>query len=401
MRPWSKFTILFLCLFMMSTSYAWRELTVAKGDSLVGIAEKYHVNGVSRMDMVIALRDANPHVFNKTSSFKAGARLVVPTSVTDVRSAIKGRYPALSKVASANGTSANAAKAPLSVKVPANKTAANDKSVPKPAPSVKKVATSTATGAASVAATTIKSLQDTVSSQTAAIQNYQGQLNQLNGQLNIANQQVQSLQKQGGGNNIWSLGNLWLTLWLVTLAAFLWQYRKYKNLLAEQNDDIEDEEADLAQEDENELDAATHEDQEELDEEGRMEPHLATEEIDEEAAAAVRPISENWEQVELDIPAAETAAETELPELSDLDYYEQEEEPAPGSQQDIIEALAQHEDNMEWHQALLEFYVKTNSQNGFKRHYQTMIKNGLLIEGDALWEEVRKMYLNKWIYETI
>ena len=49
--------------------------------------------------------------------------------------------------------------------------------------------------------------------------------------------------------------------------------------------------------------------------------------------------------------------------------------------------------------ALLEFYIKTNNEGGFLRHMQTMGRTGLMSEGDNLWEKIRKMYLNGWIYK--
>jgi hypothetical protein len=103
-----------------------------------------------------------------------------------------------------------------------------------------------------------------------------------------------------------------------------------------------------------------------------------------------------WHQVELDIPASDAPTQTHM-QLSPSLTLEEEKE-LDGEQQDIINALSNDHDNLEWHRALLEFYVKTNNQNGFNRHFQNMLKTRLMIEGDSLWEEVRKMYLNHWIY---
>lgn len=429
MKFWYKFGVLLAFTLTISTSYAWKEITITKGDSVKSIAQKYHQQGTSREEMMVAIRDANPHVFTqKGAGFKSGVRLMIPTSVNDVHAAMRGKYPALSTKVIAKSPAA-----PTPVKIPVNKPPANNKVLAeKPALAAKKISVNVNT---STVATTIKSLQDTVSSQTAAIQNYQNQINQLNGQLNIANQQVHSLESSRT-EKIWTWGNLWLVLWLVTLAAFLVQYRKFQSLLAtEPYDDHREEEPLPDDQEEPQIDAveahAPHfhelpqsdelfeEEPQEIDEveeveeeiihepfamheeDGRQEPHLTTSEFEEyEEAPKPRAISESWEQVELDIPIAAPTLEMEIPELRDLDKFEIK-EAAVGEQQDIIDVLAQDEDNMEWHQALLEFYVKTNSQNGFKRHYQTMLKNGLMVEGDTLWEEVRKMYLNKWIYQTI
>lgn len=397
MKRWVKLGILLFWLLSLSNTYAWRELTISKADTLATLAEKYRPDGVTRMDMVIAIRNANPHVFSKASSFKPGTRLLLPSSQAEVRQAIKGKYPALSTpkpVAPANNVTKpvnNVSKAPsMSAKTAAAKS--------KPAVVKKSVTPSAATLAANQGAITIKSLQDTVSNQTQMIQNYQSQVNQLNAQLNIATQQVQSLQAKVAHQSIWTLENLWLVLWIVTLGLLLFQYFfKSKRSLADEEDygDDEDETAEPASVQNYEHESTLAYNEAAL----RQEPQLA---MVTETNVKPKTLSENWEQAELDIPTVEEIETTLVREEEVIPPFEKyEDKELAGEQDNLIHALAQDENNMEWHQALLEFYVKTNSQNGFKRHYQTMVKSGIMTEGDPLWEQVRKMYLNKWIYQAI
>lgn len=447
MKLWLKLGVLFLCLLSFSTSYAWRQLTITKNDSLAITAEKYRPSGVARMDMVIAIRNANPSLFAKASNFKPGATLLLPTTQDEVRQAIKGKAPLISTASRHDVTSSSKHKAatPTATKTPkkvvktaskpSNSAVAATKAV---APRVKPVqakrgATNSTTAAQS--ATLVKSLEDTVSNQTQMIQSYQAQINQLNAQLNLANAQVQSLQAQGGTSGLWTLANLWLALWVLTLAALAWQYRNYRNLktpmseiadtesdhsllephyeAASVADDATDgDEEDEAAEDSIEQDNYAEEEDgdDQADEEDVVEENEEDDALDEDEYEPKEPqihsgqeekpksLSANWEQVELDIPdidMSDTNSDLLLDKHQDRALSEGEQ------QVDIIDVLAGDETNMEWHRALLEFYVKTNSQNGFKRHYQSMIQNGLIMEGDPLWEDVRKMYLNKWIYQTI
>jgi hypothetical protein len=360
-------------------------------------------------------------------------QLLVPMNAVEVRNAVKGKYPQLSAVSSsasapkadavktqvsasqadaksptlASKTSGSAPKSPAVPVVAKSVTSVAPKAAQAPKPVVKKI-TSTQVAAATLQTNmTIKSLQDTVSSQTQTIEDNQTQINQLTGQLNIANQQVQSLQAQVSHQSVWTLGNLWLVLWLLTLVMLLLQYRKNKQLVDDYDDQNDHNHQEEYVEVSPSLDPSYDEtpvlvqearEHDEAKDNERYEPQLDLGEV-----SKPRRKSENWEQVELDIPIVEHQPILDngeaLEHANGLEMYD--DQALAGEQNDIIQALSQDVDNMEWHQALLEFYVKTNSQNGFKRHYQNMVKSGLMTEGDPLWEEVRKMYLNKWIYQAV
>lgn len=429
MKSWLRWVVLMVCLLGISSTYAWKQMTITKSDTLASVAEKYRPTGVSSMDMVIAIRNANPRVFSKASNFKPGMQLLIPTNAVEVRNAIKGKYPQASSVpSSASKSSAAKPLTPPAVKpnavksteapAPSVKSAPVSSSQPAPKPVVKKL---TSTQTAIVAAQTnmtIKSLQDTVSSQTQTIEADQTQINELTGQLNIANQQIQSLQAQASHQGLWTLANLWLVLWLLTLMLLLLQYRKHKRWLDDYYDDEHgDDHEDLSHQDSDEPQVSALNERSDAHEpilapEAHEHQHFVTPDHDEryepqldlsEDMSVSRSKTDSWEQVELDIPIVEhqsPLAEGDSPEHANA-FEVYDDQALAGEQNDIIRALSQDVDNMEWHQALLEFYVKTNSQNGFKRHYQNMVKSGLMTEGDPLWEEVRKMYLNKWIYQTV
>ena len=438
MKSWLRWVVLALCFLSVSSTYAWKQLTITKSDTLAIVAEKYRPTGVSSMDMVIAVRNANPRVFSKASNFKPGIQLLLPTNAVEVRNAIKGKYPQVLPVSTSPSTPPKTSAVKGSTPVPKANTvkssvpepkANTPKSspppvakivtppVPQPAkPVVKKLTAAQVAVAAVQTNMTIKSLQDTVSSQTQTIQDNQTQLNELTGQLNIANQQVQSLQAQVAHQGIWTLGNLWLVLWLFTLIMLVLQYRKNKQLLGDYDDGHEHEYQSHHEDAVEEGNKASTLDNDRYDEPLLAQEVHAHEEVafDERHEPQLdlgdqrqsRGQTENWEQVELDIPIVEHQAILENGESGESQEHANafemyDDQVLAGEQNDIIQALSQDVDNMEWHQALLEFYVKTNSQNGFKRHYQNMVKSGLMTEGDPMWEEVRKMYLNKWIYQAV
>jgi hypothetical protein len=395
-----KIALLVVGLASVVNVYAWKEITLNKTDSALSLAERYHLATVSRSDMITAIRDANPHVFNKNFVFKTSVNIVIPSSALEVHQALKGKYPlpsALAPTKKINNTN------PASVN-----TLVNAQNVAK----AKAVISAKKTSAANDSAMTIQSLQDTVSSQTQAIQSYQTQINQLNAQLNLAIQKIQDLQKPTPLllQRIENLGYLWLGLWLITLTLLLLQYYKYKNLAYDDGVDehADDEHTEACIEVEAEaLEEVVHDPvfvpslTAEFEADG---PSLQIEAETTEVSSAhhenIEAVEDqNWEQAELDIPDAELPAAHGQINQGSIEMAENHNN--EGQQENVIEALAKDEDSRAWHQALLEFYVKTNSQHGFKRHYQNMIKEGLMNEGDPLWEEVRKMYLNKWIYQTI
>lgn len=488
MKRQFKLAVLLCCTLSFSASYAWKTVTLTKVSSLGTLAEQYRPQGVKQMDMVIAIRTANPRVFANLSDFKPGVKLLIPTNAVEVRSAIKGKYPAISGVSPAlqkstatasnanaltnNGPAASAAAPtkPSSAKAVAAKAQANSKaqaltksaalqsasnkattkatsanassaskaaSLHQKNASVQNVSAASANTASSnvassanssavnnpkfinktssvsnsgsldlVSSASMKSLQDTVTSQTQAIQSYQAQITDLNNQLGAANAQMQELQDRVNASKIWNVSNLGWALWALTLGAFVLQSRKSKQLAQEEivaDDEVEENELD----EEEATRARIEEEQCEFEYEPQfhevkagknkavaMEAEPQVTKAKNKNSANQKP---NWEQVELDIPAvASTTTEEFLGAKVEVDHFE--DKTLAGEQQDIMSALENDQDNLDWHKALLEFYIKTNSHNGFKRHYQMMMQTGLMREGDVLWEEVRKMYLNSWVY---
>lgn len=460
MRRSFKLTALLCCALCVSSAYAWKTVTLTKVNSLGALAEKYRPVDVKQMDMVIAIRSANPKIFSSLANFKPGASLLIPTNAAEVRLAIKGKYPAPASASAATATSAivvSTTAVPVSqtpsiatanskvsavATTPAtsshavktltteNSNVANKKVVTisksvavqtNVAVATKKAnapvaivsATSNSLSASSsskdlvvdkmpssasstsldvVAGSTLKSLQATIASQTQAIQSYQAQITDLNNQLGAANQQMQSMEVNAQRLPIWSVSNLGWALWALTLLVFLQQVRKNKKLAravyAQMSEESSENEHEELEYEPNFKETNVKED---------LEPQVAKSKSDRATSES------NWEQVELDIPVSEPDVQdatlnSESEGLGSVAAEVFDDQALAGEQQDIISALEKEQDNLDWHRALLEFYIKTNSHNGFKRHYQMMMQTGLMREGDSLWEEVRKMYLNSWIY---
>jgi len=437
-----------LLLLITTHAFAWQEVTLTKTETLGSIAEKYRPKGVSRMDMVIAIRNANPHVFSSQDNFKPGVKLEVPTTVKEVRQAITGKLqvslPAetkktLTHVVSAAHQEAHAVSARNSkekAKAPVKTTEKAIKKVTHPAASVKTKAKATSDKKSTVTVPSSKvhhakavnqasphkpmagaheasnkaaenaaiaaklntnnarmqTLENTISSQKQMLNAYQEQLQQLTGQLNTSQQKIQSLEAQLNAQpqgwwskRIQELANLWLLLWCLTLLLLLYQYWQKRTRLNTVSQERDTERAEP-------ILAPTFE-----------EPILNTSSNAETAAIpahehepVVAPMPESWEQVELDIPINTHVNNEPGMDINPPEFYT--DKVLAGEQQHLINAIASDLNNIDWHRALLEFYIKTNNQNGFKRHYQSMLTAALMQEGDPLWEEVRKLYLNKWIY---
>ena len=427
-----------LCIFFVQVAFSWQEVSLTKTETLGSIAEKYRPNGVSRMDMVIAIRNANPHVFSSQDAFRPGVELQVPTTEREVRQAITGKFqvnvpatvksntatplPAAKKalapqkiVTGAKAASGAPAKhntlqqkqvAPQASVKPAslpilaktktakqlqkNKVVAAPVAKP-PVLSVSKKTTATNSEAVTKLANAnvmVKALQQSVNNQKQTISSYQDQLNQMTGQLNILQRQNQDLSaqlanKESTFSSAKNLSNLWLVLWLFTLLLLLYQFHKHRSALLNDGNTNPLVDHDFASGFEPTLNMSLG-----------QESSVALKGYEGEVKASKT--AESWEQVELDIPVV--SAEQSEPNISAhaLEFYE--DKALAGEQQNIINAIAGDLDNVDWHRALLEFYIKTDNQHGFNRHYQSMLTGALMQEGDKLWEEVRKMYLSKWIY---
>ncbi len=361
MRRRIQITVLSLGMVLALPVFAWQEVVVKKTDSLSALASKYHPAGVSNMDMVIAIRNANPALV--AHGLRPNMHLCIPTTETEVRQAITG------KMQKAAPLSKKAKSTDQAVQV----TKKEKSSVPVAVVAVK--AHDTALQAQITAnKATIANLQQGLNNQMQTIQADQQQISALTAQLAAANQSIASAATAVKAVPSWSWADLFLPLWVITLAFYLRLRRKYKARL-------QYEEAHIPR-----------------TAEVQQEP-LFTAALQEEAENSAREASdEGWRQVELDIPESETPVQTNI-RLEPLLTTEEKAE-LVGEQQNIINALSNDHDNVDWHMALLEFYTKTNNESGYQRHYQNMLRSGLMQEGDSLWEKVRKIYLNQWVYRT-
>lgn len=351
----------FLCgaLILMSVpSFAWKEVTVSPSETLGSIAQKYRPHTVTEMDMVIAIRNANPVLAH--SGFKSGMKLHIPTSAGEVRQAITGQRHPPSKVESTAG-------------VPKDMLASSQKHTSvskkeKPPIKQKPVMKSTSHGAVKtpiptpVAVAKAAAPVVTPAPAPAPVQQAQPVLSS-------------PAQASVPATSEWPWQRFWFVLFILTLILYLRARRRLKKW--ERAEGLP-------------ASAPPSSDPNLLAGDAVTEPNIlgAVEE-----SAEVEP---EWRQVELDIPESDAPTQTHM-QLSPSLTLEEEKE-LDGEQQDIINALSNDHDNIEWHMALLEFYIKTNNQNGFNRHFQNMLKTALMVEGDSLWEDVRKMYLNHWVY---
>ncbi len=361
MRSFYRVIVAGSALLLSVSAFSWQDVTVKPLDSLGAIADKYRPANVTKMDMVIAIRAANPAIKSQ-SGFHAGLHLRIPTTATEVRQAIMGKAE-------------NAKKEAASKKTSVPKTLTELKKESTPTLVHKKAPISTQAPASSTAATTAQ-----VAADALTIQNLQQALARQNDALQAAQAQIVALSKTSDNNaSGWGGEGLFLVLWLATLVLLFRARRRIKCLLQD-----EEESPILPTE--------------------RQEPRLHGAEPESQAPQVADDLSDApaeapaWEQVELDIPENDMPAQTHIHLEPSLTPEEQV--ALVGQQQNIINALNDDQDNIEWHHALLEFYVKTDNQNGFNRHLQNMLRKGLIQEGDTLWEEIRKIYLNCWIYQN-
>ena len=328
--------------------FAWQEIVVKKTDTLTSLATKYHPAGVSTMDMVIAIRHTNPEM--AAQGLKPNMHLRIPTTASEVRQAITGKMPhsavqAKEKPKTKTVTVAPEHNAALLAQINADKV-------------------------------TIANLQQGVNNQIQTIQAYQAQISDLTAKLSLANQSVVAASASVKAAQSWSAGDLFLPIWVITLALYLRVRRKYKAQTHKQAIQATHAQGVTAPCEPNFT--------------GKVEPIVEPEMLNEATTG--------WQQVELEIPESDAPLQASI-RLEPLLTTEEKAE-LVGEQQNIINAISNDHDNIDWHMALLEFYTKTNNENGYQRHYQNMLRSGLMQEGDSLWETVRKIYLNHWVYRT-
>jgi hypothetical protein len=215
-------------------------------------------------------------------------------------------------------------------------------------------------------------LQQSVNSQIQTIQGYQAQITDLTSKLALANQTLATPVK---AQDSWTFSDLFLPIWLITLVFYLRARRQYKAHAQSASQGIAAASA-----------AAP------------AEPDFTSTAVNSSEPGLVKEEGTSWQQVELDIPESDVPVQTNI-RLEPLLTSEEKEE-LVGEQQNIINAISNDHDNIDWHMALLEFYTKTNNESGYQRHYQNMLRSRLMQEGDPLWEKVRKIYLNCWVYRT-
>ena len=378
MRRILHITAIGLGLALCLPGFAWQEVVVKKTDSLTSLAAKYHPAGISTMDMVIAIRNANPEVV--AHGLKPAMHVRIPTTVTEVRQAITGKMQHSQTNTKDVVKKESTKKEGIPVKAKANtKTTTTTTTSTKTNTVTVDKANAALLAQINADKTTIASLQQGVNNQIQTIQTYQTQITDLTSKLALANQSAASAAANVKAAESWSIGDLFLPIWLITLVLYLRVRRKYKAQTQKQ-------ESPLARPQSQQTVAAP------------CEPNFTG-----KVGAIVEPemVQEGtteWQQVELDIPESDAPVQTNI-RLEPLLTTEEKAE-LVGEQQNIINAISNDHDNIDWHMALLEFYTKTNNENGYQRHYQNMLRSGLMQEGDSLWETVRKIYLNHWVYRT-
>lgn len=356
--------------FFIVPALAWTTLTVSKGETLSGIALKYAPPTITSTDMLHAIYNANPLL---SAGLKSGMTLHIPTQAAQVRQALVEKKsnppakiatklkPATLKSAQKTTTVLVAPAKPLATVPPSNSNTIDSALL------AKQMANAVAT---------INLLQQT-------IQTNQAQIADLTQRLNRAESMLDSAQ------HFFSFSDLWFVLWLITLYLLWHSYKANKKRNTRSSIVLSPHFGDKKQ-------ASP----EPVAEKNNMAPvTITTPGLKVEPSIGTASNIEDWRQVELDIPASGSPLIQSSIRLEPTFFSLEEQQKLVGEQQNIIDALASDQDNIEWHTAMLEFYIKTNNEGGFIRHMQTMIRSGLLIEGEAVWEKVRKMYLNRWIYK--
>ena len=362
MQQFFKIALIGGAFLLMSQANAWTTITVQSGETIDGIAAKYKPSTVSSMDMVIAVRSANPGVEKK--GLQSGTKLKIPTNSAEVRQALTGQIVASKSVA----------PPPLKPKAVVVKPTVAKPVVTKPVTVKPTVAKSVVTKPVAIKPIVAKPVPVVVdnSSQVAnlqqALQLSQAEVTNL---INQLNQLSQTPPPPTRSLSLFSFGDVWFVLWVGTL--ILWMRSRLKSRRIPPVAHVVSEPIEPSIAVETLVDVTSH-------------PEPVPHDFNEE----------EWRQVELDIPASDAPAQTHMP-LSPS-FSIEEEEALSGEQKNIVDAIAGDHDNLDWHMALLEFHIKTLNKAGFKRHMDTTARTGLMAEGDGLWERVRAMYLNAWIY---
>ena len=342
-----------LCFCIVLPAWAWTNVTVKSGQTLSGIITTYSPDGVTASKMDKALKSLNPRL--EKYGLQSGMKLRIPTTTADVRDAL-----------SEGGGSSTA----------------QSSSVQKPNSNNTQSVSSTSKQLADCQVT-IANLQQALNNQNQTLQTYQAKIGDLTERLNGAGSQQVGAAVQSSG--MLSFADLWFFLWLITF-ILLWRvHLKYRNLLGQKprtnfsgsTESVTPQQAPGLQ--------------------AKQEPQIDADSL----KSTTKPTLEEFvetdsRQVELDIPAAGAPAQTQMPFTPSFNQGDSQE--WAGERQNIIDAIASDHDNIDWHMALLEFYVKTRNETAYQRHIETMLRTGLMSEGDTLWEKVRKMYLNTWIY---
>ncbi|MCX7123771.1 MAG: hypothetical protein NTV32_08965 [Gammaproteobacteria bacterium] len=364
MRRILQMTALGLGLALCLPVFAWQDIVVKKTDTLNALAVKYRPANVSTMDMVIAIRHANPELVSH--ALRASMHLRIPTTGAEVRQAITSKAQHIqSKEKPKSATK-------LTLKASA---AAPVKAIPHDPALLAKM---------NADKLTIASLQEGINSQIQTIQSDQAQITDLTAKLALANQAASSVESTEKTTQQWAFGDLFFPIFVVTLFLYLRLKRKYKAKMHQHVPHV------------------PHVPHVSVPSAGPCEPNFTGASLDQAVESSepdlLKGEATDWQQVELDIPESDVPIQANI-RLEPLLTTEEKEE-LVGEQQNIINAISNDHENIDWHMALLEFYTKTNNENGYQRHYQNMLRSGLMREGDRLWETVRKIYLNHWVYRT-
>lgn len=365
-----------ISLSMIYPAYAFEAYgPVTRGESLWAIAKNHQISKVSNRQMITAIFRLNPEAFRSDaiSSLKVGSRLWLPVTPSEVHEVLEGHIPPKREPKiSANPQVAISQKHTVKNAIVAVKAAHDSAENKTPAAALRAGAQDAhkvvkppeaAPEQAKLAedAEALNTAQQALLAANQKLQLLQQQNQALEQKSQDQQQQIQSLataaETLNNQTGIWS----WIWFILFMLAAAVAAFMRYQIYLTQRSHRY-----------------AAANDSADPD---RPEGDLSLYAQMNGDTAEYQPGQDHHGHTFSEVTVA----------VAENDYEKAE--------RLLRQALREDKNSLVLRMKLLEIYTKKDDKAAFDQMAESMLKRGLVQENDPIWQRIRRMYVDRWIYD--